>query len=181
MGARAVTEWHEHAAGPSMVDRNPWLSPVTMVPALADYLHHTTAAGQAPNAADFRAWATEHSPAVLGTVHTEDPGAFLGASTDIQFHYLVQQSGRDPGTLRIAVRERERRTWHLTATADTADELYALAAQLLRRQAANIRRLSAAGRGGPMPAPDEIEQRAEQIRARITPAALEVPEPALLP
>ncbi|MFF4924325.1 hypothetical protein ACFY4B_27385 [Kitasatospora sp. NPDC001261] len=177
MGARAITEWHEHEAGPSMVDRNPWLSPVTMIPALADYLHHTTTAGRPPSASGFRAWATEHLPAVLGTVQTEGPGAFLGAGTDIQFHYLVQQSAKDPGTLRIAVRERERRTWTLTAAAHNADELFALAAKLLHQQARNIRRLRTAGRGGPMPDPEEIEQRAEQIRARITPAALEAVAP----
>lgn len=180
MGARAITEWYETDSGsPALFQRNPWLSPSTFLPALADFVHAARETGQAPRTALFREWAAEHMPCVLGDDETSDRMTFLRPGSDVQFHYLIQRGDKLSPTehaVRVTAREKIHRRgtagrWEVTHQAGTDDELYELAADILSRQAARIRQLAAEGRGGPMPPAHEVEARAERIRARRQPDA----------
>ncbi|MFE7135238.1 hypothetical protein ACFVIM_30710 [Streptomyces sp. NPDC057638] len=176
MGARAIVEWHQDDNdAPVLIQRNPWLSPSTFLPALADFVHAAREGGHAPSAERFRGWAAERTPYLLGQDEPRDRMMFLQPGSDVQFHYLIQlDEGHQPAgrVLRVTAREKEPfRTrvggrWEITHQATTDDELFELAAGILRQQAARIRRLAAEGRGGPMPPADEVAARAERIRAR---------------
>lgn len=178
MGARAIIEWHQPENElPALLQRNPWLSPGTFLPALADFVHTARETDHAPSAELFRGWAAERVPYVLGEDETRDRMLFLRPGSDVQFHYLVQLTEDDQPagqTLRVTVRERNLfhpgagGRWEVTHQAGTDEELFELAAAILERQAARIRRLTAEGRGGPMPAAHEVAARAAQIRARIS-------------
>lgn len=178
MGARAIIEWHQcNSDSPSLLQRNPWLSPSTFLPALADFVHAAREAGQTPTCELFRNWAADHAHHVLGGDEPSARRAFLLPGSDVQFHYLVQlvtvkqqPYGR---ALLVTAREREmllpgaRGIWKVTHQAATDDELYDVAADLLTDQAKRIRRLSAAGQGGPMPSPETFDEHARRIRDRI--------------
>ncbi|MFE4263405.1 hypothetical protein [Streptomyces sp. NPDC056883] len=175
MGARAIIEWHQTDSGaPAFLRRNHWLSPSTFLPALADFVHAARQTGQTLDACLFQSWAAEHAPYVLGEEETGKRTALLLPTSDIQFHYLVQLTGTKPAerTLLVTAREREvllpgaRGRWTVLVQAGTDAELHEEAAALLDRQAARIRSLAAQGRGGPMPPPNEVADRARLIRAR---------------
>ncbi|MEU3907943.1 hypothetical protein AB0F20_29735 [Streptomyces goshikiensis] len=193
MGARAIIEWHQSDSGsPALMQRNPWLSPSTFLPALADFVHTARETGQTPTSELFRSWAADHAHYVLGTDETGEHRTFLAPGSDIQFHYLVQLQTvlRPHGrALLITARQREmtlpgaRGTWTITHQATTDEELYEAAAVLLTEQAARVRRLTAQGRGGPMPSPEDLDAHARRLRDRIgqprtegtTPAGAAVP------
>ncbi|MEV6957210.1 hypothetical protein [Streptomyces sp. NPDC051183] len=176
MGARAIIEWHQTDSGtPAFLQRNHWLSPSTFLPALADFVHAARQTGQVPDAGLFQSWAADHAPHVLGEEETGERTALVLPTSDIQFHYLVQLTGTGgpaERTLIVTAREREvllpgaRGHWTVLAQAGTDAELHEEAAALLEGQAARIRSLAAQGRGGPMPPPDEVANRARLIRAR---------------
>ncbi|WP_327258236.1 hypothetical protein [Streptomyces sp. NBC_01244] len=187
MGARAIIEWHQTDSGvPAFLRRNHWLSPSTFLPALADFVHAARQTGQTPDAGLFQSWAAEHAPYVLGEEETGKRTALLLPTSDIQFHYLVQLTGTKPAerTLLVTAREREvllpgaRGRWTVLVQAGTDAELHEEAAALLDRQAARIRSLAAQGRGGPMPPPHEVANRAQLIRAR---AGLPAPQCETVP
>jgi hypothetical protein len=178
MGARAIVEWHQPKNElPALLQRNPWLSPSTFLPALADFVHVARETDQAPSAELFRGWAAERVPYVLGEDETRDRMTFLRPGADVQFHYLVQLAEDDqPAGRALSVTVREKNLfqpgtggrWEVIHQAGADEELFELAAGILERQAARIRRLAAEGRGGPMPAAHEVADRAAQIRARIS-------------
>lgn len=176
MGARAIIEWHQSDSdSPALLQRNHWLSPSTFLPAISDFVHAARQSGQTPDAGLFRGWAANHTPHVLGEDEMGERTALLLPTSDIQFHYLIQLTGTEPAerTLLVTAREREvflpgrRGRWTVLLQAGTDAELHEEAAALLDRQADRIRSLAAQGRGGPMPPPHEVANRAERIRARV--------------